>query len=120
MDTTIPKYVLVEDHIRQAIKQQKIVDKLPGERSLASELGFSYMTIRKAIENLVNDGTLYRVPAKGTFVADQKANKPKTRTIGYFLDSHIAAGLSSPYYSLIFDAIEKRSRKEWLYDSLLQ
>ena len=39
MDTTIPKYLLVEDHIKQAIKQRKIVDKLPGERVLARELG---------------------------------------------------------------------------------
>lgn len=111
MDTTIPKYVLVEDYIKQSIKQRKIVDKLPGERSLAKELGFSYMTIRKAIDNLVNNGILYKIPTKGTFVADQKAKKAKTRTIGYFLDSSIAAGLSSSYYSLIFDGIEKEAAK---------
>lgn len=111
MDITTPKYLLVEDHIKQAIKQGKIVDKLPGERNLALELGFSYMTIRKAIENLVNDGILYKIPAKGTFVADQKAQKARTRTIGYFLDSRIVAGLSSPYYSLIFDAIEKEATR---------
>jgi DNA-binding GntR family transcriptional regulator len=33
MDTTIPKYLLVEDHIRQQIKQRKITDRLPGERT---------------------------------------------------------------------------------------
>jgi DNA-binding LacI/PurR family transcriptional regulator len=109
MDTTIPKYVLVEDYIRQSIKQRKITDKLPGERVLASELGYSYMTIRKAIDNLVNEGLLYKVPTKGTYVADQKANKSRTRTIGYFLDSRIAGGLSSPYYAMIFNAIEKQT-----------
>ena len=109
MDTTVPKYVLVEDHIRQAIKSGKITDKLPGERVLARELGYSYMTVRKAVENLVGEGVLYKVPTKGTFVADQKHNKPKTRNIGYFLDSRIAGGLSSPYYSMIFNAIEKRA-----------
>lgn len=107
MDTTLPKYALVEDYIKQQIKQRKITDKLPGERSLASELGYSYMTIRKAIENLVNEGILYKVPTKGTFVVSQKQQKPKTSTIGYFLDSRIAGGLSSPYYALIFDAIAK-------------
>lgn len=112
MDTTIPKYLLVEDHIRQQIKQRKITSKLPGERVLAKELGYSYMTIRKAIENLVAEGLLYKVPTKGTFVTDQKAQKPKTRTIGYFLDNRIAGGLSSPYYALIFDALQKTTARE--------
>ena len=112
MDTTIPKYLLVEDHIRQQITQRKITDRLPGERVLAKELGYSYMTIRKAVENLVAEGLLYKVPTKGTFVADQKAQKPKTRTIGYFLDSRIAGGLSSPYYALIFDALQKLTARE--------
>lgn len=109
MDTTTPKYVLVEDHIRRQIKENKIIDKLPGERALASEFGFSYMTIRKAVDNLVNEGLLYKIPTKGTYVADRKARKVKTRTIGYFLDSRIAGGLSSPYYSMMFNAIEKQA-----------
>ena len=107
MDKTIPKYILVEDYIKKAIKQRSITDKLPGERSLAKELGFSYMTIRKAINNLVTAGVLYKVPTKGTYVADPATNKKKTRTIGYFLDSSIKSGVSSPYYSLIFNALEK-------------
>jgi DNA-binding LacI/PurR family transcriptional regulator len=110
-DITTPKYVLVEDYIRQQIRENRISDKLPGERALAAELGFSYMTVRKAVDNLVNEGLLYKIPTKGTFVADQKANKVKTRTIGYFLDSRIAGGLSSPYYSMIFNAIEKQASR---------
>lgn len=111
MDVTTPKYLLVEEYIKKQIRKRKIIDKLPGERILATELGFSYMTIRKAIENLVTDGILYKVPTKGTYVADQKKNKIKTRTIGYFLDSRIAGGLSSPYYALIFDALEKETAR---------
>ena len=111
-DITTPKYVLVEDHIRQQIKKNKISDKLPGERALAAELGFSYMTVRKAVENLVTEGLLYKIPTKGTFIADQRGNKVKTRTIGYFLDSRIAGGLSSPYYSMVFNAIEKQATRQ--------
>jgi len=111
-DITVPKYVLVEEHIKLAIKQKTITSKLPGERSLAKELGFSYMTIRKAIDNLVHEGVLYKVPTKGTYVADPTKLKTKTRTIGYFLDSSIVAGLSSPYYSLIFDALEKTAASQ--------
>ena len=111
MDTTIPKYVLVEDYIRQQIKTGEITDKLPGERTLAAELGYSYMTIRKAIENLVNEGVLYKIPTKGTYVADGKQRHARTRSIGYFLDSSIESGLTSPYYSLIFNALEKEAAR---------
>jgi DNA-binding LacI/PurR family transcriptional regulator len=111
LDPTIPKYQLVEDHIKQQIKQREIVDKLPGERVLAAQLGYSYMTIRKAIENLVTEGILYKIPTKGTYVSDGKKPKAKTKTIGYFLDSSIEAGLTSPYYSMIFNALEKEAAR---------
>lgn len=111
MDKAKPKYILVEDKIRQAIKNKEITEKLPGERTLAKEFGYSYMTIRKAVDNLVTEGVLYKLPTKGTFVADQKKNKKKTKIIGYFLDNSIAAGLTSPYYSLIFDSLEKQAAK---------
>lgn len=71
MDKTIPKYVVVENRIRQAIRQRLIIDKLPGERVLAKEFGVSYMTLRKAVENLVAAGVLYKVPQLGTFVNHQ-------------------------------------------------
>lgn len=109
MDTTIPKYLLVEDYIRKAIKKGEISSKLPGERVLARDLGYSYMTVRKAVDNLVSEGVLYRIPTKGTFVAEARQQKTKTRTIGYFLDSRIAGGLSSPYYAMLFNAIERQA-----------
>ncbi len=109
MSKATPKYILVENKIRQAIKNKEIVDKLPGERTLAKEFGYSYMTIRKAVDNLVNEGVLYKLPTKGAFVADRKTAKKKTKIIGYFLDNSIVAGLTSPYYSLIFDSLEKQA-----------
>ena len=111
MDKKKPKYIIVEEKIRQSIKNRDIVDKLPGERTLAKEFGFSYMTIRKAIDNLVTEGVLYKIPTRGAFVADHKTGKKKTNIIGYFLDNNIVAGLTSPYYSLIFDALEKQATK---------
>ncbi len=111
MNKSKPKYLLVEEKIRQAIKNKQIDNKLPGERTLAKEYGYSYMTIRKAVDNLVAKGILYKLPTKGTFVADRKTAKKKTKIIGYFLDKSIAAGLTSPYYSLIFDSLEKQASK---------
>jgi DNA-binding LacI/PurR family transcriptional regulator len=109
MDKVIPKYVLVQEEIKNAIKRGEIVDRLPGERTLAKEFGFSYMTIRKAVNNLVAEGLLYKVPMKGTFVAKSKTAKKPTNVFGYFLDGSIIDGLTSPYYSLIFHALEKQA-----------
>lgn len=111
MNKPLPKYILVQKKIKQAIKNKKIVNKLPGERTLAKEFGYSYMTIRKAVDNLVNEGVLYKLPTKGTYVADRKTGRKKTKIIGYFLDSSIVAGLTSPYYSLIFNSLEKKASK---------
>lgn len=104
----LPKYKIVEQAIVKAIEDKKILDKLPGERTLATEFGFSYMTVRKAVNNLVNRGVLYKVPSKGAFVSTEQASY-STSTIGYFLDKRIKLGISSPYYSMIYNAIEKEA-----------
>ncbi len=111
MNSATPKYILVENHIKDAIRKKQLVDRLPGERTLAKELGVSYMTARKAIDNLVDQGVLYKVPTKGAFVNTDRRNKKTNRTVGYFLDSSIRSGISSPYYSLIFNAIEKEATR---------
>ena len=111
MNKVTPKYVLVQEKIRHAIEHRKIVDRLPGERALAKEYGYSYMTIRRAVENLVAEGWLYKIPMKGTFVADRTNSRKKTNIIGYFLDSSIVAGLTSPYYSLIFNALQRQATR---------
>jgi DNA-binding LacI/PurR family transcriptional regulator len=105
------KHINAEKMIRKAISHCEIGDKIPGERVFAKDLGISYMTARKAVESLVTQGVLYRIPKKGTYVADPKSAQKKTKNIGYFLDSSIEDGLSSPYYSLIFNALEKEATK---------
>lgn len=111
MDKTEPKHIYAKNKIRETIRPLEIDEKIPGERVLAKELGISYMTVRKAVDNLVAEGVLYKVPKKGTYVADRKAKKVGTKNIGYFLDGGIKDGVSSPYYSMIFDALEKEARK---------
>jgi len=106
-----PKHVIAEMAIRRAINRQNVDDKLAGERILAKQLGVSYMTVRKAVDNLVKQGILYKVPKKGTYVANPKTARKKTKNIAYFLDSSIKDGVSSPYYSMIFDALEKAATK---------
>jgi len=69
MKEKIPKYVIVENKIKEDIKHRNMNDKLPGERVLAKEFGVSYMTLRKAVDNLVARDFLYKIPTQGTYVS---------------------------------------------------
>ena len=111
MNSKTPKYIYVQNKIKEDIKRRLIVDKLPGERTLALEFDISYMTVRKAIENLVQEGVLFKVPTKGTFVNTDGLPRKVTRNIGFFLDDRVQDSISSPYYSLIFKALEKEAVK---------
>jgi len=87
MDNTTPRYILVENRIKEAIKHQEIIDKLPGERVLAKEFGVSYMTIRKAVENLVRQSVLYKIPARGTYVKQPRTVERIMKNIGSLFKS---------------------------------
>ena len=86
MDKTIPKYIIVENRIKDAIRHRQIVDKLPGERVLAREFGVSYMTLRKAIDNLALQGIVYKIPARGTYVTQRGPVHRLVNRIGDFLE----------------------------------
>lgn len=45
---------------------------VPSERELMAEYGLSRATVRRAVEALIADGLLQRVPAKGTFVVEPR------------------------------------------------
>ena len=71
MDKSEPKHIYAKKKIRETIRPLEIDEKIPGERVFAKELGISYMTVRKAVENLVVDGVLYKIPKRGIYVADR-------------------------------------------------
>lgn len=59
---------------------------IPAERELAEKLGVSRYTVRRAIQELVGEGILYRVQGNGTFVHEHKrSTHPRSRNIGIVL-----------------------------------
>jgi DNA-binding LacI/PurR family transcriptional regulator len=110
--TVKPKYEVIKELIRESIKDGTITNKLPGERALAKKYEVSYMTVRRAVTELVEAGILHKLATKGTFVSDSKTTPKVTHNIGFFLDKKIKEGVSSPYYSLIFNALEKEVQKK--------
>lgn len=69
-----PLYYQVKELILQMIEkgELKIGNRLPTEKELCKKFEVSRITIRKAIEELVKDGVLYKERGKGTFVAHTK------------------------------------------------
>ena len=86
MNGTTPKYEVIENNLKQAILSHEMTGKIPGERVLAKEYGVSYMTLRKAVDNLVAENYLYRVPARGTYVTHTTALRSMVRNIGRFFE----------------------------------
>ncbi|WP_261129313.1 GntR family transcriptional regulator [Bacillus sp. Marseille-Q3570] len=72
--STLPLYTQVEQYLKTEIKKggYHTGDLIPSERELSEKFQISRMTVRQAINNLVNKGVLYRERGKGTFVSAPK------------------------------------------------
>ncbi|TDX48959.1 GntR family transcriptional regulator [Orenia marismortui] len=73
----IPIYYQIENLIRDKIENSEYAtgEKIPSERELGEICGVSRMTVRKALDNLVNEGVLERRERQGTFVARDNLNQ---------------------------------------------
>ncbi len=61
--STTSKYMLVAERLSRRIKSGDYhLHGVPAERRLATQVGVSYMTARKAIQQLLDNGLLYRMP----------------------------------------------------------
>lgn len=65
-----PGYRRLAGHLREAIREPRWAesDALPTDGQLGEEFGVSRQTVRRAYLELVNEGLVYRVPGRGTFI----------------------------------------------------
>src|SRR5690349_24300700 len=68
---TQPLYQQLQRALREAIENHVLGpdDALPAERQIASDLSVSRITVRKALDGLVEEGLLVRRQGSGNFVA---------------------------------------------------
>ena len=70
-NSSIPIYEQIKNAIKQAILKDELnnEDMLPSVRNLANELNISFLTVKRAYDDLEKEGYIKTVQVKGSFVA---------------------------------------------------
>ena len=63
------KHVQVREYVRSLVAGAAPGSPAPSERELVHRFGVARMTVRQAMDALVVEGLLERIPGRGTFVA---------------------------------------------------
>ena len=90
----MPLYRQVQDGIEDLIRTSPSKEALPlTDAQLAERFGVSRITVRRAVDELVDAGILYRIQGVGTFVRPRKLSEKLT--LNSFLDSWTRKGTPS-------------------------
>lgn len=77
MDYRMPLYIQLQDIIIKKIEEKKYLpgEAIPSERKMAETYGVNRMTVKRAVNKLVELGYLIRKPGAGTYVAQRDHKK---------------------------------------------
>ena len=80
-----PIYIRIHNDLKESIEKGKwqVGDRIPAERELAEKYGVSRMTLRQAVQTLVDEGILERRVGSGTFVAREKVQEKMSGTTSF-------------------------------------
>jgi len=67
------KHAVVREHLRELLSGAPPGTPAPSERHLVQQFGVARTTVRQAVDSLVAEGLLERLPSRGTFVARPRA-----------------------------------------------
>ena len=89
-----PIYLQIRELVRTKIEEGEYAPgtAIPSEAELAEQYGINRQTVRNAIDTLVNEGLLRRVPGKGVYVLGRKMGRNLDELQGFtqtMLDEHL-------------------------------
>ncbi|MFC5647592.1 GntR family transcriptional regulator [Paenibacillus solisilvae] len=81
----VPLYKQIEQYLLDQIRLNNWQPnhKLPSETELAEKFNVSRLTIKKAMQNLMEEGLLYRIQGKGTFLSSNLSGEPIAYSMDY-------------------------------------
>ncbi|MGY3717723.1 GntR family transcriptional regulator [Sutcliffiella cohnii] len=103
----LPIYYQLETYIKNLIESGQLNpgDSLPSEREYAERFEISRMTVRQAINSLVQSGLLYRKKGSGTYVAEKKLEQ-KLQGLTSFSEDMKNRGMKASSTIIKFEEIE--------------
>ena len=72
-----PIYIQIREDLKRLIEEEKAHrEQFYSDEELVQMYGVNRLTVRRAVEKLVDEGYLYRVRGVGTFMSSPKINMP--------------------------------------------
>lgn len=106
-----PMYQYIMNDIKRRIESGELKphDPLPTQIELAKEYNTSEITSRRALSDLVQEGYVYRIRGKGSFIQEKApAGGPKPiRTVFFAHKNHEIGAFSHPFFSDMFVGIKE-------------
>lgn len=89
-ESSLPLHLQLLDELRHKVKSGllKPHTRLPGEWELVDSLNISRATIQRAWQAAQEEGLIYRVPGKGTFVAEPPVSAIRGSTVGFLIPEY--------------------------------
>lgn len=124
-ESSLPLHVQLLDELRHKIVtgELKPHDMLPGELELVESLKVSRATLQRAWQSAQDEGLIYRVAGKGTFVAEPRKQAASRNAVAFIIPEYrgtfamnLLAGaeqvLRKAGYSLLFSSTDRNPDEE--------
>jgi GntR family transcriptional regulator len=114
----VPIYVRVQTELRELIHDGQVVKggRFPSERELSVRFGASRMTMRKAVDRLVQAGDLERRGTSGTYVSARIFDRPLSEHLAYGISDVVEKAGHTPGSKLLF--FERKEADEFIASML--
>lgn len=113
-NSNIPIYEQIYENLLEYISKGilQIDDKLPSVRELSSKMHINPNTVVKAYRMLEDNGFIYSLPGKGSFVSEKKTDQRKVLEQDILLESKKLI-LKCKYLEMTYDELCQLLQEHW-------